>query len=385
MALKDMDQFNEIMYQIKQNIYWYKNNHIESNRTRIFLSSGDSFNYNLSKESIAHLLGVKTDYLATCGHFKNKSSYLLLKELCQNQIRISGMIKDGKMSLNDIFSNRIKEKIENFKSNTSISLNKIAFVCKYDKQKAHFQGKTARNCDYIIFKIENDGTILELDIALNGKIAVPVSNRVYYDETEAIDSLKFLLEDQTICITSSIIFNNDFYVQNKKIFLSEAEKLLKLEILENYRLKYGAIIDVVGDCKYYYKLNQTNKKVVQDTYNVYEIIIDCITENKIIDKNRLYNLTEQNIALIDAINNTLVNNSASVEHQTAYSDLQKQIMSLTEANKALMQKNKELDNELTTTKKELNNEKLENEKSLVLVKNITDALNNYNNGGNYVK
>lgn len=112
MALKDMDQFNEIMNQIKQNIYWYENNHIEDNKTRIFLSSGDSFNYNLPKENIAHLLGVKTDFLAACGLFKHKSSYPLLKELCQNQVRISGMIKDDRIKLNDIFSTHIKEKMK---------------------------------------------------------------------------------------------------------------------------------------------------------------------------------------------------------------------------------------------------------------------------------
>lgn len=378
MSLIEMDQFNEIIYKIKEIINWYENSHIENNKTRIFLASGDSFNYAVPRDSIAHLLGIKLDYLSTCGHFKNKSSYALLKELCQNQIRISGMIKDGKLTLNNIFSKHIKEKIENFKKNTSININNTTFVCKYDKDKAYYQGKTARNCDYIIFKIEDDGTILELDVTSNGKMAIPISNRAYSDENEAADSLNFLLNDQNISIISSIIINSDYYSQNLKIFLKENEKLLKLEILENYKLKYKANIDVVGDCKYYYKRNQTNKLENKASYNVYEIIIDCITKGKIIDKNRLYDLSEQDLALIDAINDNLVNNSTDHKHQVAYSKLEKQIKDLKEANNTLTKKNEELESELNATKTELNEAKVEKEKSLLLVRNITNALNDYN-------
>lgn len=380
MALREMDQFNEIIDKIKNVLNWYENNHIENNKIRIFLASGDSFNYSVPRECVAHLLGIKIDFLSSCGHFKSKSSYALVKELCENQIRISGMIKDGKITLSNIFSKYVKEKIDNFKSNTNINISNTTFVCKYDKEKAHYQGKIARNCDYVIFKIEDDGTILELNVTSNGKITVPISNRVYSDENEATDSLNFLLNDQNISMISSIIVNSDYYVQNKKIYLNEDQKLLKLEILEKYKLKYKANIDIVGDCKYYYKRNQTNKREEKASYNVYEIIIDCIIKKKLIDKKRLYDLTEQDVTLINAINDTLVNSSTNDNYQASYSNLEKQIQSLKEANNALQKKNNELNNELNNTKNELKCANKEKEKALVLAKNINDALKIYNGG-----
>ena len=378
MALREMDQFNEIINKIREIINSYDNYHIERNKIRVFLASGDSFNYAVPRDSIAHLLGVRVDYLSSCGHFKNKSSYALLKELCQNQARISGMIKDGRITLNNIFSKHVKEKIDSFIKNTSISIHDTTFVCKYDKEKAHFQGNLSRDCDYIIFKTEDDGTLFELDLKMNGKTAVPISSRMFSDENEASDSLKELLYDQDISIMSSSILNNDFYVGGRKAYLYEDQKLLKLEVLENYKLKYNANIDVVGDCKYYYKRNQTNKLENKASYNVYEIIIDCIMKGIIIDKNRLYDLSEQDLALIDAINDNLVNNSTDHKHEVAYSKLEKQIKDLKETNNTLTKENEELKTELDTTKNELDATKIENEKALVLVKNITNALNNYN-------
>ena len=377
MSLKEMDQFNEIIEKIKELIFWYENDHIENTKTRIFLASGDSFSFKLTRDKIAHLLGVKTDFLVASGHFRNTSSYEVLKELCQNQIRISGLIKDGIISLNDIFSKHIKEKLESFKSNNNISLANSVLVCKYDREKAIFQGQTPRNCDYIIFKIDDDDSFLELDLKINDKVAVPVSNRMFSDENEASDSLKSLLKDQSISFITSLILNNDYFTKNRKIYLNESEKLLKLEVLENYKLKYKSNIDVVGDCKYGYKQNRINKKEGLASYNVYEIIINCITESKIIDKTRLYDLTEQDLALIDAINDNLVNNSANNKHQESYSNLQKQIVNLVSTNDILTNKNNELQTELVNTQTKLNTLNVEHQKTLVLVNDIKTAFNKF--------
>lgn len=50
-----------------------------------FLSNGDSFSYSIPKKSLAHLLGIDTDYLATTSIFgKNLNSYELLLQFAKN-------------------------------------------------------------------------------------------------------------------------------------------------------------------------------------------------------------------------------------------------------------------------------------------------------------
>ena len=95
------------------------------------------------------------------GMFKNTQSYEVLKELFRNQTRISGMIKDGVIKLNDIFSKHINEKLSGFKNNCSINIFNNMFVCKYNREKVIRQGKNPRNCSYIICSSLDDGTLLE--------------------------------------------------------------------------------------------------------------------------------------------------------------------------------------------------------------------------------
>lgn len=63
MSLKEMDQFNTIINKIKDLINWYENCRMEEKTIKVFLTSGNSFNYKIPKDKVAHLLGVKTDNL----------------------------------------------------------------------------------------------------------------------------------------------------------------------------------------------------------------------------------------------------------------------------------------------------------------------------------
>ena len=163
---------------------------------KVFLTSGNSFNYRIPRDKIAHLLGVKTENLILTGMFKNTQSYEVLKELFRNQTRISGMIKDGVIKLNDIFSKHINEKLSGFKNNCSINIFNNMFVCKHNREKVIQQGKNPRNCNYIICSSLDDGTLLELDLIINNKYSLPVSNRLFNDEIEAQESFKELLQNQ---------------------------------------------------------------------------------------------------------------------------------------------------------------------------------------------
>lgn len=385
MALKEMDQFNSIVDKIKDLVNWYENCKLEEITVKVFLTSGNSFNYRIPRDKVAHLLGVKTESLILTGMFKNTQSYEVLKELFRNQTRISGMIKDGVIKLNDIFSKHINEKLSGFKNNCSINIFNNMFVCKYNREKVIQQGKNPRNCNYIICSSLDDGTILELDLIINNKYALPVSNRLFNDEIEAQESFKELLQDQDISFISSIIIYNNYFDNDKKIYLKEEDKIFKLQVLKNYKLQYNCNIDVVGDCEYGYKRTRANKMQGQNDYDIYDYIISCLMDNKLISTEKLGTLTNQNIELINAINDKIMYSSDSTANQETYSNLQNQVSKLKETNKILQTQNTELNNSLKQTQDDLNNVNQEYQKTLTFINTVKDAFNSYNEDTEYHK
>lgn len=385
MALKEMDQFNSIVDKIKNLVNWYENCKLEEITVKVFLTSGNSFNYRIPRDKVAHLLGVKTENLILTGMFKNTQSYEVLKELFRNQARISGMIKDGVIKLNDIFSKHINEKLSGFKNNCSINIFNNMFVCKYNREKVIQQGKNPRNCNYIICSSLDDGTLLELDLIINNKYALPVSNRLFNDEIEAQESFKELLQDQDISFISSIIIYNNYFDNDKKIYLKEEDKIFKLQVLKNYKLQYNCNIDVVGDCEYGYKRTRANKMQGQNDYDIYDYIISCLMDNKLISTEKLGTLTNQNIELINAINDKIMYSSDSTANQETYSNLQNQVSKLKEANKLLQTQNTELNNSLKQTQDDLNNVNQEYQKTLTFINTVKDAFNSYNEDTEYHK
>ena len=59
MAFCDSSKFNETMTKIKDLIDWYENKHFDKTSIRLFLASGESFKYYVTKDSIAHMLDNK--------------------------------------------------------------------------------------------------------------------------------------------------------------------------------------------------------------------------------------------------------------------------------------------------------------------------------------
>ena len=165
------------------------------------------------------------------------STCVISHKLIENQYRISSKILNNEIKLSDVFNKHIHKKLAIFKSNISIILNNVLFVCKYDRNKAISYGKQPRNCDYIIVKEMDDGQIQELDIVLSNKIAKPVSSRMFKSEADAKDEFSELLEYQDISILTSIIIDTRYYDDNQKFYLKESDKLSKLEQLENIRLR----------------------------------------------------------------------------------------------------------------------------------------------------
>ena len=73
MALKEMDQFVEIVEQIKNLVNWYENTKFKNKKMRLFLTNKDCYIYSVPEDKIAHLLGININNLQSLGLFKNTS------------------------------------------------------------------------------------------------------------------------------------------------------------------------------------------------------------------------------------------------------------------------------------------------------------------------
>ena len=381
MSLKETNQFENIIEEIKYLVNWYEKKHIDLATTKVYLASGESFRYKATQDSIAHMLGIKTDFLSNCNMFNTTKSYELVKELIKNDYRISEKIKNDEIKLSDIFSKHIHHKLDIFKFNISINLENTLFVCKYNREKVINYGKTPRNCDYIIVQELDDGQILELDVVKSGKYVKPVSSRMYENETEAKDSFEDLLRYQDISILTSLIYDADYYDEGRKVFLNEAKKSSKLQQLENFSLRYNCNINTTGDCKYYYKKSIKGRNDGRNNYDIYDKIINCILDGEIITEQVLgiskNEISEQTRDLINAINDKLMLGNDNPNNEKSYSTLEEKVKKLTEANKIFLKEKNKLKEENDSLIDENKKLKTDAAKTKVLINTFKCAIGEY--------
>ena len=380
MSLKNMDKFQELIDRIKELVDWYENKKFKNKKMRLFLTNSDSFMYSVPEDKIAHLLGVNINSIQSLGIYRNTSSYELLKEFLKDSYRISDGIRKDTIKLDYIFSKHINKKINNFKRNISLNLNDITFICKYNSKKAYEDGKNTVKCDYSIIKILEDGTILELDLALSPdrKYAYPVSNKMYTDEFEAEEDLRKLIENQEIAIAHSMLLYNNEYDNPRKSFLKDYEKIDKLNIIKNYIKKHNCGIDLLDECERLYKNTNSNREKSSNNYDVIETIIDCITKRDLIPVDKMGFLSNQYYDLIDGINDLImVSDTNSEKNQESYSKLRKSVERLKQVKQELIDENKRLKEENSEKDKELETLKAENEVKDTLISSITSYFDEY--------
>ena len=101
-------------------------------------------------------------------------------------------------------------------------------------------------------------------------------------------------------------------------------------------------------------------------------------EGNIIDTSKI-NLTEQQLSLINAINDSIMFGSNNDNNKEKYSSLQAQLKQLKETNRELIDRNNELNNNVRSLKEENNKLQIKEEKTKELVKSINNAIDLYNN------
>lgn len=368
MRLTDIEN---LFKNIKEIINYFEITKYKNRRFRLFLGNGDRLNFYIPNESIAHLLGVNTNYLISTGRFNSTNSFELLKELSENPYRIYKLENEHHIDYNLLFSPYILDKVESFKRNIKLDINEIQFICKYDSNRVHFAGEISEKFDYAIIKKYLDEKIGVLCIVKNDDLYVPMSNQIYNNIDEAKDTLEKYLRHQEITIINGINSCNIETDYDTTVNPSISTKSEKITYMKRYKNIFNYSIDLSGDYQYAIGVIKRNKNNQYETNDAINNIIISIENGELINSE----ITEDEnlIKIINSYNDHLINSIVDKNVSKKYTNILEELdyfksecEKLKLKNEDLSLKNNSLTDEINQLKKE-NDDYLDRESKILKI------------------
>ncbi len=337
---------------------YYEDNSVPNYKYKLFLTNGDKINLSIPANTVPHLLGIDTNYLASLGIFKSTNSFELTKEMCENAYKINKLVNEGKLKYDNFLSQFIQEKVSGILPNIYFNINEFELVVKYDSSKSYEITDKNQKFDYVIVKKFNDDKIGILGIVKNEYNYVPMSNRIYNNLEEAKEFLNEILNGQKITMINGMQISNRYSDYSKNFNLSFNSKLDKLDRLKYYSKTFNAHIDILDD--YEWSLNSlANRREERFTNCGYiESIAKNITDGKIINTEEL----EDNnlIEIVNAFNDFICEKSNNNETNIKYSEVIKELKELRSKVENLRKRKEELQNSLNAEQSKNEQLQLEN-------------------------
>lgn len=319
--IKNKSEFDELIEKINICLEWYEKRNFDDMIFNVVLDNGEKIKISFHHKTIAHLLGIKTEYLKTTGLFP-KDSYEILKLLCNDSYRFYAMVFQGHLTYDSFISDYADDKLREFTNACGINLRDIDFVCKYSKEFSYITGYPQLEGDYYIGYKTNYG-VLVVGFKKDGEYYVPITNRpINYDDDEAMEFLNHLLENQSITMPSM----SSIYYKKSKTYsntspVNDQKKAGKIRVLKNYAKNYNATVDVSGGYIYIIEklLKQYNSKNI--LFPALKSIFEKVSKRVMIDVTDIElefgELPEDILCLIDSYNSSLnVDISAALDEHT---------------------------------------------------------------------
>ena len=335
-------ELEQLFEEINEIINFIEISQYSNRRHRIFLGNGDKINFSIPNESIAHLLGINTNYLISTGRFNCTNSFELLKEMCENTYRIHNLYIEGNIKYEYLFSPFVLKKIEFFKENIKINIEETELVCKYDTSRCFITDQLSQKYDYIIIKKFNDDKIGILGLVNNGSYYVPMSNQLYDSFEDAKKNLSKYLKNQEVTIITGINYFNTVTYYDKSFYLPLNQKVNKIKNIKLYKDLFNCSLDLSGDYEYSIKRLKENRNNQFEDNDLIDMIVDSIKRGKLID-NKIFrhtNLSKIIEAFNDHLCSTTINSNNSISE--SYSKIKKDL----EAFKSKLLETEELNGDL---------------------------------------
>lgn len=362
------EKINEIITNIETSQY-------QNRRYRIFLANGDRINYSIPNDSIAHLLGVNTNYLISTGRFNNTNSFDILKEMVENPYRLNQLYTEGIIKYENLFSPFIYKKIEGFKENIRMSMIDTEFICKYNQQRAYLSDPKEEKYDYIMVKKYEDEKIGIIGLVSKETYYVPMSNQLFDSFEDAKESLDKYLRNQEITIITGLRTYNIGCDFDKTISAYPYEKDNKIENASIYTNEFNCTLDVSKEARFLLQSVIKSRTNYHEDYDLINVIVDAIKQGKLIDIDlfRDTNLSK----IIETFNDFLCENKITKDDSISesYSKMKKDLEILKENLEKEKSKNSNLIDENLELSEKANCLEIENAKYKDNEEKILELLN----------
>ena len=272
------DEIKEIIDYVDKNKLTYKNYFLYLAN----LKKSENIEYQITNESLPHLLGINTTNLIATKIYSSKNSYQVTLEMLDDPYRLYKAVKDGVITYDKIFSKHIKKKIKAFKNNVNMNAHNMTAISKYYPDRTYTNAFVTEKFEYTIIREYEDGSIGLLCLAKNYEgIYVPMSNQLLEPEEEKNNILEKILRNQEITYVTSINLQSNPTI---KTFITFDEKIDRLYKLRDYKSKYNVSIDVHNDSLYFMDKLKNNKTVFAQS-EVSTTIVEQSKEIETLKKN----------------------------------------------------------------------------------------------------
>lgn len=352
-------------------VEYYQKEYLNNKVFTLFLSNGEKVKYSITPASVPHLLGINLYTLKGIINLSGEDLLSMLKELLDRSYELHNKFRVGILKQEDVFSNYVLEKIENFKSNISgdiiTTLANTQFVCCYKSEKSWEVTTENKKYDYIIFKKLSTGKVLILGIVKSENRCYAMSNQVFENEELAKNALAKLFNNQEITMLTGMEAYNTYSRNNFKWNLVAADRAKKSRELSIYKDQYDCSINISAEYEFTVSKLGNNGEERHENKNIIEDIVNAISNGKLIATQEYESSIL--ISLINAWNDHLCNvktnndNEINISYTKAITDLTKfrdlvtklesenrnlqhEVNSLIETNADLVKENKEKEDKI---------------------------------------
>lgn len=318
-------KYNEIIDKINECVNWFERLDIKNNRVDMYLGNGDILNIRFPEAGIAHLLGINLSYLNMTNKFrKDAVSYDKLKYVLKEPYVFQKLLVSKTISMENMFSDSIDQKLSVFKDNLSVRIDDIYCVIKYDNEKTYQSINVPDVCDYYVIR-KKGSNYLVLGLVKNDNVYNPATSRLYDDEEKFNEFMNRVAKKQEITYPYLLNINNPYRDYKVNVFFPLAEKERVLNSVINISQKYSATPAVASD--YAFTINKF-KNVREDkilNLNVLRLLSDCIKSGTPLDSNTIgqicgdSDIPEIISTLIDVCNDSLCTGLISDSGKQCYS------------------------------------------------------------------
>lgn len=315
------NDYDELIEKIRENVEWYETRNFDDRVYNLTLDNGEKLKICFTHNTIAHLLGINTEYLKATGVFP-KDSYDILKLVYNDSYRLYNMVNQGSLTYDSFISDYAMEKLEGFQNICGIDLYNMEFICQYSKEYSYLTGHSQLEADYYI-GYRGINNLYIIGLKKNGQYYYPMTNRyIDFNDEETMKFLNQMLANQKLTMpTKSSIFFRETETYSKTLFVDYQKKSTKIKTINNYAKKYNAIVDVSSGYGYIIEklLQQFDSKNV--LFPALKGIFEKVTQRTKIDITDIEleygELPEDILLLIDDYNNSLnIDISAALDEHT---------------------------------------------------------------------